>query len=538
MRKIFCFILAIIPLVTLAQKNNLSNISIEISDPYKVVDGSRKIYFNKNDNLLSVKILGETVAIQKYNTTTLKLDYTKKEDLPNGAVVESILELGNKYYLFYSLWDKSNKNEQLFYREIDFAEGKLKQAIRIITVNHHLWRISLGEIIGFWGHDVTSKFHFKLSDDKSKLLILYRHLRENRIDARNFDVVGINVFNQNIELLWKQEVKMPYSEKKMDFLDNAIDSNGNTYLIISLFKDNTTKVLNKYGDLNQRALIMKYENMNGQLIDTIPISLKNHFINKFGFYKVSDDKILLRGFYGDDKYTAQSTGIFFLEINQKNKLSSESLYEFPDRFFDNNNTIRDYEVDISNDYERRPELSDFKIIEQFKDEDNNTLILSEQQYISIITTYSKTGKHEHYHYHYNDIIISKIDSTGNLHWMKKLPKEQIGYKGIGAMSFKHLQTKSFYYIIFFDDFDNKDILNEERLVTYKDTKNSILCAYKVSKEDGSTEKITILDTYDIDGLTLNQFYINRLIPIDNNSFTLEAYKKKKEDVLIKVHFIK
>lgn len=523
MRKIFCFILVIVPLLTLSQNNNSSITHIEISEPYKVVDGKRKIYFQKNNTLFSVKISGETVSLQTTNTTTLKLNYTKKEDLPNGAVVESILKLGDKYYLFYSLWDKSSKNEQLFYSEIDFEKGMLKEAIKVISVNHHLCRISMDEIIGFWGHNVTSKFHFKISDDKSKLLILYRHLRDKRRDAVNYDIVGITVFNTDVDLLWSKEIKMPYSEKKMNFLDNAIDKNGNAYLLVSLFNDNTTRIIRKDGTLNQRAEILKYENNSGKLMETIPVGLKDHLINKFGFYKISNNTIHLHGFFGDDIYSSQCNGLFDLLINQKNKSAEEHIYECTDDIVNKTNSDSVYE------------WSDYKVVERTDSKNKSSLIISEQQLIEVITTYSRTGKHENYHYYYNDIILTKLDSSGSVVWMRKLPKEQFGYKGVGTMSYKFLETNNYYYILFFDDVDNKNIINEYKLATYTDSKNAVLCAFQVSKENGNTKKITILDTQDTNGLTLKQFNINRLVPIGNNSFVLEAYKKKKEDVLIKVH---
>jgi hypothetical protein len=118
--------------------------------------------------------------------------------------------------------------------------------------------------------------------------------------------------------------------------------------------------------------------------------------------------------------------------------------------------------------------------------------------------------------------------------MKKLPKEQFGYKGVGTMSYKFLETNNYYYILFFDDIDNKNIINEYKLATYTDSKNAVLCAFQVSKENSNTKKIRILDTQDTNGLTLKQFYINRIVPVGSDSFVLEAYKKKKEDVLLKI----
>ena len=48
------------------------------------------------------------------------------------------------------------------------------------------------------------------------------------------------------------------------------------------------------------------------------------------------------------------------------------------------------------------------------------------------------------------------------------------------------------------------------------------------------KKVTLLDTRDVNGMEVFQFNPDRILGTAPNTFVCEVYKKKKEDVLIKV----
>ncbi len=516
------------PILIFAQIEPSNDFSYQVSNPYKVIDG-RKVYFYKENQILSIKVLGETVFLQKTNSLSLELLNTNKVDLPSGSVVESIIELNKKYYLFYSLWDKPNKNEQLFYKEINFDQGTLEaNTSNIIKVNHHLSRIPMDNIVGFWGHGISNKFHFKFSDNNSKLLIQYRYLREKRIDAINYDIIGINVFNQDVQLLWNKEVKMPYTEKHMDFHDNMIDHEGNVYILATIYGDNR----------NERAIpelkILKYQANSDTLFSLSGMDANEKFITSIKFSESVENQISFTGFYSEDPIEFQPNGLFILDMDKNGMSKKVTFFEYPSEFFEKTSN-HDYNTDIFYDVLSRPE-ADYKIIQKLINDDGSVTILSEQRYIETFTTYSKSGRHETHTYHYNDILITKIDTEGKMKWMTKIPKEQVGSTGKKTMSFKYLHNERYHYILFFDNPFNIDASSESDFYAYKDKKEGVLIACKISDIDGTITRIPILNTEYINGMSIKQFYTDRIVILDNNEFILEAYKKKKEDILIKVKF--
>lgn len=98
-----------------------------VSAPYPVIDAIDKSYFSSGDEIMAVKTNPDQVIIQKWNTGNLN-EIQRKEyrDFERGFQLEDVCEFGGNYYLFYSVWDKRNKREQLYSREIDFESGTLK----------------------------------------------------------------------------------------------------------------------------------------------------------------------------------------------------------------------------------------------------------------------------------------------------------------------------------------------------------------------------------------------------------------------------
>ena len=90
------------------------------------------------------------------------------------------------------------------------------------------------------------------------------------------------------------------------------------------------------------------------------------------------------------------------------------------------------------------------------------------------------------------------------------------------------------YILFLDNVKNIELSMDQYPKRHQDGAGGYLTGFKIDTETGETEKVSLFDTRDAKGVELFQFNTGRIIKLDNNSFALECYKKKKEDVMIKV----
>ena len=118
--------------------------------------------------------------------------------------------------------------------------------------------------------------------------------------------------------------------------------------------------------------------------------------------------------------------------------------------------------------------------------------------------------------------------------MKKIPKSQAGGMGIGGMSFKYCNSNNYHYLVFLDNVKNIDLPIDETPAGHRDGMGGYLTAVKVSDSDGSLSKSSILNGREIEDFQMHQFAVSRVFQTSQNSFMFEVYKKKKEDVMIKV----
>ena len=117
----------------ISAQEKLSENKIQMGKPYPVVDADEKNYFTYNDLVIGVKITDNKFTLQTYNTNKLTLEKIKVyEDFPKGFQLEEFVELNDRFFLFYSLWDKSKQKEQLFAREIDINSCSFKEKGKLV----------------------------------------------------------------------------------------------------------------------------------------------------------------------------------------------------------------------------------------------------------------------------------------------------------------------------------------------------------------------------------------------------------------------
>src|SRR5882762_3973194 len=182
---------------------------------------------NEKDGIVNLSSKKEELIIVRFDPKTLNKTIEKRIDLPEATRNYSNEEVvdfnNNNYYCIYSDWDKGNETEMLYYDKIDVGSGKITDA------NHKMLattKIS-GETSytgGFAGHyKTTGKYKFDYDANKKKLLVSYRLYPEHKNDKKNYDKIGLQVFDENLNKIWGNEFTMPYTEAIMDNSDFSVD---------------------------------------------------------------------------------------------------------------------------------------------------------------------------------------------------------------------------------------------------------------------------------------------------------------------------
>ena len=538
----FLIVLLFAPFLSIAQ-----DFDFELSSPYEVIDAEEKEYFYNDGEILSVKVREKKniITIQKWDAESMK-EISRKEytDAPDKFQFESLQEFDGNYYMFYSVWDKANKKEQCFVRRIDFQSGTFSdKGTLLFKIDGKVTEAFAGGLTagGFFGmkFQVRNKFNIEKSFDGSKVLIQYRKKPTERNDDLNYDIIGFNVYNSEMEEISREEIKMPYTEAKMNNLDYAIDSKGHMYVLSLVYLNDKQRLKNKDGSIGYKIELLRIDEGSAELTKT-PVEVGQYYLNEVQLYNQSDDQMLCAGFYTTGRNLDNADGVIMFKVDEAGEISDMQTYEIPVEVLNMYMKERQQKKNEKKDSKGKAEFAELKMRHVITNADGSMILIGEQHYVvRHETTNSQGQSRTYYTYHYNDMLITKINADGDMAWMKKLGKRQTG-KGNspvarqGGMSFKYFRNADSHYLMFLDNVKNKDLGLDQRPKGHSDGQGGFFTAYKLDDETGDISKVNLFDVRDVKGMEVYQFQINRIVQTSETEFVVEVYKKKKEDVMIKV----
>ena len=530
MKKLLLVFCIAVSMLSYSQKKLSADYSYKVSQPYKVFDAAKKFYFAKDNQAMTVKVHKDEVLIQKFNTD--KPSFTKEElyekKFPKNFVVEDIFEINNKFYFFYSSWDGDNEKEQLFYNEIDFEKGEFVGSSKM------LFDVK-GKVTGTsMGFSVQDKFPFLLSHDKKNILIKYRKKPEVKRDVNSYDIIGLMSFDENLVKTSGNELKMPYTERRMDNLDYHLDNAGNLYLLTKVFHDDSNKDKKKKKDEEANYHIeLFFVKAGTSKIDITKFENKEKFINKLWIFDTPNNFLVCGGFYSNGKGERNdSDGIMSFKINTTGGIYDEVYHDIPLELlnmFESKKTVKKNKKKEEKGGEAK--FKDLKLKNLNVDKEGNVVLIGEQDFV---IAYTNSKGNTYYKYFYQDIFAAKINKNGGLDWMKKVPKNQYGSRGKSGLSYKYFFANNNHYLVFLDNVKNIEIAVDKAPERHTDGQGGYLTSVKINDNDGTLTKGSILNAREVEDFKLHQFSTDRVFKVSENAFMFEAYKKNKEDVMIKV----
>lgn len=537
----------------LGQVQTTDAYSYEIGKPYETIKGGAH-YLVHNGEMIALKFDWKKFYIQKFDINGLKeisrKEYKNSEILPKNFVMEQLLQVGGKCYYFYSSWSgKKTKKERLYYLTINLDTGAIEDdAVQSVEVDGKLAGSPLG-MIPFKSRTSIGrgiKFDLLTSVDSTKILAQYRKRPKVKSDVNSYDIIGFQVFDNAMNAIWSNEFKMPYTERKMDALDYAVDSGGNVYMLVKVYEDDTADDKKKKSDKTANYHIEVFRITQGDSeIQKIELDLEGKFISKLSIFETVGEHMFCAGYYNNGelskngflqgkKFKADiADGIIVFKLNKENgKLVNTVYHEIPVEVLNKYVSDRDQEENKKEDKEEDAAFFanlQLKDVIHFKD---GSLVLSGEQYYEIRMERKESA---YYVYHYRDILITKINPDGTLAWMDKIPKKQRGLRGKGGMSYTHLTSNGKHYLFFLDNVKNMNLPLNEFPHLHVDGQGGYLTVYAVDDVTGEVTKGSIFDLRNLKGkVEVPALEMSLVIKITEDSFIVEVDTKNKKNALIKV----
>lgn len=521
-----------------AQGLTTAGIDYSLSDSYKVIDGSTKKYFSRNGEVVSVKVFGRSAFIQKFTGSKLNETMRNEFELPKGILIEEFHEMGDHIYMFYSIYDRKNISEQLFVREVDFENATFKDEGKLLLKTDGKVSGDLKAMFSIFAMKVENKFDIFKSIDESRLVVQYRMIPKVKNDKKSFDKIGIHVYDANLTNEWGGVYDMPYTERQMDNYSYTVDQSGNAHILAGVRNDANAR-RNTLADRLEIITIDK----NGDL-ENKPIELNGgKVISQIDFFDGGNDRLLISGFYSGNMRKGVE-GIYTAFVTTDGQVESSNYHDIPVELVAKYLKAKKQKKMEKKDDKKEYKLDNLYIRDVEFDEDGDVLITAEEYYMIETSTSTGVGPTiKMKNYYFQDILITKISKDGELMWMDKLGKNQlrkvnanfpIAHNIRGGLGFFQKTIGDYTYLLFMDNIKNLDLSSTEAPKRHIDGAGGYLTGYKINTKTGDSEKVSIFNSIDVEGKELKQFQTKRIIELDDHTFAVEMYGRKKQDYMVKV----
>ena len=420
----------------------------------------------------------EELILERYSSkmnlrkaNKLKLKYKSKK-----LAFEDMLYWKGNLHLLTSFNNKKTKMNYLFVESISTKSLNQRGNIKMIA-----------EIPGRSTTNIGS-FDYSFSRDSSKLLI-YNELPYKKNDPERF---AFTVYNDQFEVIWEQDISLPYPDGKFTVEDYRIDNNGNVFLLGVLYQDGSRR--RRKGKPNYKYVILSYDG-TGNNQKEFQIDLKDKFITDLTFRPNNKGHLICSGFYSE-KNSYSVKGTYYLKIDTETNAvlaqnSKAFEFEFLTEHLSDRKKNKAKRAALEGDAKSGAELYEFDLDKLILRSDGGALLVAEQYYVyersfdNFGTFNNPYGRSRiDYYYNYNDIIVVNIQPTGEIEWVTRIPKKQNtvndgGYYSSYAMSI--VRDKLFFV---FND-NEKNFNGEQGKIYNFNGKNSIIALAEIRKDGTS-----------------------------------------------------
>jgi hypothetical protein len=460
----------------------------------------------------------------------------------------SFVKLNNKTYLFAREVFKEEEKEGITALEFDPTKldfvGSPKNIFKSsdrVRSNYNLNSLGYGGFTFGWEGSM-SMYDLKLSQDHSKFMYSYSLVPKERKDSKSYEIVGLQVFDENLNKVWGGEYELPYTEAKMDNLGFILKDDGQALLLARVYDGDNAKEGRSKDEPNYHFEVLTF----GKGINrpkTSKIVLDNYFPTAATLYETPKHEIAITGFYAktlngpvDGAYNVRmdtDKGTFsriqggYYEIPQDVMMQYTSKRERKKvEKQEKKAEKRDQEFDLG--------IRDLEINSINLMPDGSTKIISEIYYVRITTYYDASCKctKTRYDTYAEDIYVMSITAGGKLDWVRKIPKAQHAADKVGRqLSIQSIIKDNELHIFYVDNLKNFNLPVTEAPKRHESRKGGFLNGVTVTA-DGTIKKYNLGEIEDYK----TPFFIREFANGENYNL-LSTERRKKKNVLysIEVH---
>ncbi len=284
--------------------------------------------------------------------------------------------------------------------------------------------------------------------------------------------IAISVLDRDLNQVISRTVEFQIPNKLMEVQDVDVDVNGTAYILV---KENLRKGGDvKSGEVNVRFRL--FELKSNEELKEIKVETKNNLVAAANIL-IYNNKLYVSGIYMDYNRKAEGLkGVFLAEISKSSgEVKQVITKEVGSDFFKEGLSEKDQKK-VDKKIKKGKSLGEnYKLRDIIQLSDGSYIMTAEERYITEHThTDQNGGVRTYYVYHRNNVLLTKLNSNGEIGWVQNVRKKQ-GSKETSSTSYLHCNDGKNLYLIF-----NSDNKNMNTAKTYD--------AGKVATYAGSAKK--------------------------------------------------
>ncbi|MDQ8011746.1 MAG: hypothetical protein REI96_04815 [Flavobacterium nitrogenifigens] len=527
--KLYFLSICLTCLTAFAQNNTPKKYTKKISEPFDSDKNSSALYnklggrcfvFSNGKEILSCNFYDDVIMVKKIDSeklTLIKENRFEKFFAKNYFLVKCI-KLNNRYFVFYSSWDGDAKKEQVFSAEIDFDKCEFVGTPKLLL-----------QVDGKVSGNNSDFFYFNLTESSNEKSIAVNYIKapENK---KSSQIVGVKVFDENLNQTSASEVVLPYNENKVDCSSFRLDNNGDFYWVAKVFHDDSRKDKKNKKDLvanfHYEICGIKFE---GKTINTIKIEDNNNVVNELSLFVTPKNLLVCGGTYSNGSSDVMDTnGYVGFKISPEGKIYDKVFSEFTLDVLKKYRSEKEQKnIDKTQTKGESNGLYKVFLKDVYICENGDFVFIGEQKY-----TFEPTNSRNIDFY--MDLIVSKVKTNGSLVWLNKIPKKEVDVK-----SSWYVNSNNNYYFIFVDDMHNINLPLDKNPDAAFGGHDEYMSVVKISDSDGSVNGGEIFNNMDFKNYDIKKYMLKRNYPfkISENEIVFEINQTNNSsgDVIVKVN---
>lgn len=434
--------------------------------------------------------------------------------IPKNGRVERMIQTKNKTYLFVRNSEKEGITTlEFFPDQLDFAPtaNQLFESSAAI----YMQRYKTQETAPKENTSRRRGYGFCLSNDKTKFMYNYKLANKSERNELNKVVLGVFVFDENLNKISGKEYILPYTEAYMDNLGYTLSNNGVAYMLARVYsKDDDKATKNANENYHYEVLVFDKDKTSPE---TIELKLKDCFPQDSYIYEDLNNDIIIAGLYSKT-INDPTTGIYVLKLESNRELHSKitgGTYQIPVEIIKLYSSDREKRKLARKTQAGKMGIEDLTIRKAVTTPNGSVKIVAEQfdnvmssdrhyaytkypvsggagqpaRYSTAMETSSGADKVDA-----NDIFIFSINAGGVVEWVKKIPKSQTSSQIIApGLSFVSSFSGDDVTVFYVDNIKNENLSEDHAPYLNVESKGGYIAGVKIDSK-GVVTRYNLGDT--------------------------------------------